>query len=387
MQVTRDQARVKEYLCYLRKEIDLVASMVGRNRVVTQLHWGGGTPTHLLPEDIRATAEYIRSAFRIHAQAEVSVEIDPRELTLEHVETLRQVGFNRVSLGIQDFDERVQRAVNRIQPRALTRRVFSWLGDLGFDGINVDLIYGLPFQTIGSFRQTLKETIRLAPSRIAVFNYAHVPWLKPHQKLIHPEDLPTPEVKLSILKETIEILSAAGYEFIGMDHFARSDDEMVVARREKTLNRNFQGYSTRAGADLYGLGMSAISHFGDAYAQNGRTLPEYYAALDAGSLPTVSGYLMNDDDRIRKYVIMRLMCDLEVDKRKVEEKFGIQFDSYFEDALVKLGEFRVDGIVDIESSRILVRDVGRLVLRNIAMCFDAYLDGIVRDHPVFSRTV
>jgi oxygen-independent coproporphyrinogen-3 oxidase len=292
-----------------------------------------------------------------------------------------------VSIGVQDFNERVQKAVNRIQPKDLTLKVFKWIEGLGFDSINVDLIYGLPFQTLETFHETLEETLRLAPNRIAVFNYAHVPWLKPHQKLIHPEDLPGPEEKLNILKDTIEVLTGGGYEYIGMDHFARPDDELAIARREKTLYRNFQGYSTRAGADLYGLGMSSISHFGDIYAQNAKTLPEYYGALDGGHLPTVAGYEMNLDDRIRKHVIMRLMCDLEVDKKDVEKRFGIEFDRYFHSSLVKLDEFKEDGVVRDDGSRILILDAGRLVLRNIAMCFDAHIDRMKGETPIFSRTV
>jgi oxygen-independent coproporphyrinogen-3 oxidase len=388
MQVTRDQGKVSEYLAYLKREIGMVSSLISRDRAVTQLHWGGGTPTHLQPEALRDIAVYMRGAFRFDPDAEVSVEIDPRELTQQHLGTLRHVGFNRVSIGVQDFDERVQRAVNRIQPKEITLRAFKWVEALGFDGVNVDLIYGLPFQTVGSFRKTLEETIRLAPNRIAVFNYAHVPWLKPHQKLIHPEDLPAPETKLGILKDTIEFLTASGYEYIGMDHFARPDDELAIARREKTLYRNFQGYSTRAGADLYGFGMSSISHFGDMYAQNAKTLPEYYAAIDDGRLPTFAGYQLNRDDIIRKHVIMRLMCDLEIDKKEVEDRFGIAFDSYFESSLRKLDAFKADGVVEESMERIMIRAEGRLILRNVAMCFDAYVDSTkTAEKPVYSRTV
>ncbi len=387
MQVTRDQNRVKEYLRYLKREIDLVSSIVHPDRSIKQVHWGGGTPTHLLPEDILDIAGYIRKKFRIDPEAEISVEIDPRELTQRHLGTLRHVGFNRVSIGVQDFNEKVQRAVNRVQSKELTLTVFKWIETLGFDSINVDLIYGLPFQTLASFEQTLRETIHLAPNRIAVFNYAHVPWLKPHQKLIHPEDLPGADAKLDILKMTIELLTSNGYEYIGMDHFARPDDELATARKEKTLYRNFQGYSTRAGADLYGIGLSSISHFGTVYAQNAKTLAEYYAALDAGTLATHSGYRMNRDDEIRKHVIMRLMCDLEVSKADVGRRFGIEFVDYFAESLGKLGEFVRDGIVVQGAESIQITSPGRLVLRNIAMCFDAYVDSMKAGPPVFSRTV
>jgi oxygen-independent coproporphyrinogen-3 oxidase len=265
--------------------------------------------------------------------------------------------------------------------------VFKWIEALGFESVNVDLIYGLPFQTLASFEETLKETVHLVPNRIAVFNYAHVPWLKPHQKMIHPEDLPSPEEKLEILSMTIDFLTSRGYEYIGMDHFARPDDELAVARREKTLYRNFQGYSTRAGADLYGIGLSSISHFGNLYAQNAKTLPEYYAALDAGQFATGSGYRMNRDDEIRKHVIMRLMCDFEVSKKEVERLFGIKFDDYFAESLHKLGEFVRDGIVLIDPDTVRIVGPGRLVLRNIAMCFDAYVDAMKASIPGFSRTI
>jgi len=387
MLVTRDQSRVKEYLRYLKKEIDLVAETVNPNRMVTQLHWGGGTPTHLLPDDIRDIAAYIRSKFRFDPDAEVSVEVDPRELTQQHLGTLRHAGFNRISLGLQDFNEKVQKAVNRLQTKEMALQVFKWVEALGFESVNVDLIYGLPFQSVATFEETLRETVRLAPERIAVFNYAHVPWLKPHQRMILEEDLPGPDEKLALLKMTIEFLTAHGYEYIGMDHFARPDDELAVARREKTLYRNFQGYSTHAGADLYGLGVSAIGHFGSVYAQNAKTLPEYFAALEGGELPTCAGYRMNADDRIRHHVIMTLMCDLELDTASVSSRFDIDFDQYFKDALSRLDEFIRDGVAERTPGRIRINEQGRLVIRTIAMCFDAYLDSTKNGPPIFSRTV
>jgi oxygen-independent coproporphyrinogen-3 oxidase len=317
----------------------------------------------------------------------MSVEIDPRELTQQHLAVLRHAGFNRLSMGIQDFDPKVQHAVNRVQPEELISIVFDWATGLGFEGINFDLIYGLPFQTVTSFKKTVREVLHYGPDRIAVFNYAHVPWLKPHQKLIHPEDLPTPDQKLEILKMTIEELTSNGYAYIGMDHFARPKDELTRAQREKSLYRNFQGYSTKSGADLYGFGMSAISHFGDVYAQNFKTLKEYYEALESGTLPTHVGYKMTDDDRLRKHVIMRLMCDLEVEKASVERMFGIEFDAYFENSLTGLQQFVSDGLVSMSPSSIRIKGPGRLLLRNIAMNFDAYLGEMQKEKPVFSRTV
>jgi oxygen-independent coproporphyrinogen-3 oxidase len=292
-----------------------------------------------------------------------------------------------MSMGVQDFNARVQEAVNRVQPESLTQNVFTWAAELGFTSINVDLIYGLPFQTLDSFEDTVRRVIELSPDRIAVFNYAHVPWMKPHQKLIHPEDLPTPEQKLDILKMTIERLCSNGYDYIGMDHFAKPNDELARAQREKTLYRNFQGYSTRSGADLYGFGMSSISHFQNIYAQNTKNLPDYYAALDEGQFATHVGYRMTPDDQIRKFVIMRLMCDLELDTAAVERRFTIRFDDYFAQSLETLGQFVNDGLVEVAPGKIRIVGAGRLLLRNIAMCFDAYLDAMTAGKPIFSRTV
>ena len=387
MMVTRDRNKIAQYLSYLKKEIDIIAPMIASGRTVTQVHWGGGTPTHLTPEEMLDIAGVIQRAFRIAPDAEMSVEVDPRELTQRHLATLRHVGFNRISMGVQDFDPQVQEAVNRVQPEALADNVFRWAKALEFESINVDLIYGLPLQTVETFAQTIRRVLQYAPDRLAIFNYAHVPWLKPHQKLIAADQLPSPAEKLEILKMTIEALSAHGYEYIGMDHFAKPADELTRAQKNKTLYRNFQGYSTRSGADLYGLGMSSISHFGEVYAQNTKALSQYYQVLDQGELPTHVGYRMTEDDRIRKHVIMRLMCDLELDLGDVERRFGIRFPEYFAGSLEQLAIFVDDGLIALEPDRIVIQGAGRLVLRNIAMCFDAYLDTIGKEKPVFSRTV
>jgi oxygen-independent coproporphyrinogen-3 oxidase len=387
MMVTRDRSRIDEYLHYMKKEIDLVGAMISPGRKVTQIHWGGGTPSHLSVDQILDISEYTKDSFRIDPEVEMSVEIDPRELTQKHLEALRRVGFNRMSMGVQDFNPKVQEAVNRMQPEEMTRNVFTWATALDFESINIDLIYGLPFQTVPLFEETVQKILRFDPDRIAVFNYAHVPWLKPHQKLIHSEDLPTPEEKLSILKMTIEMLTSHGYEYIGMDHFAKPNDELTIARKEKTLYRNFQGYSTKAGADLYGFGMSSISHFENIYAQNFKPLPDYYKALETGKLATHVGYRMTEDDHIRKYVIMRLMCDLELDKSAVEKRYNINFDEYFDSSLKVLEQFVDDGLVQVAPDKISIIGAGRLLLRNIAMCFDAYLDTMSPSKPIFSHTV
>lgn len=387
MLVTRDRNRIGEYLRYLKREVDMVSRMMASTRKVTQLHWGGGTPTHLLPDELLEIGRYVKERFPVDSLAEKGVEIDPRELTRDHLAALREVGFNRMSMGVQDFNEQVQTAVNRIQPEALTLNALEWARELGYTSVNIDLIYGLPFQTVSSFEQTVRRIIDIGPDRIAIFNYAHVPWMKSHQKLILPEDLPAPEQKLAILKMTIELLTSNGYEYIGMDHFAKPDDELTRAQKEKSLYRNFQGYSTRAGADLYGFGMSSISHFRNIYAQNFRTLPEYYRALDTGSFATHVGYRMTDDDHIRKFVIMRLMCDLELEKQTVEARYSLAFDEYFRSSLEALQQFVADGLVEVTAEKITIVGAGRLLLRNIAMCFDAYLDTLSAGKPIFSRTV
>lgn len=387
MMVTRDRNRIAEYLVYLKKEIDMVAPLLSPHRNVTQIHWGGGTPTHLTPEEILDIGEYIKAKFNVDPEVEMSVEIDPRELTQRHLAMLRHVGFNRMSMGVQDFDERVQKAVNRVQPEELSLQVLKWAEALDFQSINIDLIYGLPFQTVESFEKTVKKVLHFSPERIAAFNYAHVPWLKKHQQLIHPEDLPTPEQKLDILKMTIELLASHNYEYIGMDHFAKPTDELSIAQKEKTLYRNFQGYSTKSGADLYGFGMSSISHFQNIYSQNEKNLPEYYKAIDGGRFATHVGYRMTEDDHIRKHVIMRLMCDLELNIPAVEEKFDISFKEHFESSLVQLQQFVDDGLVELSPEKITIVGAGRLLLRNIAMCFDAYIETMSKTKPVFSRTV
>jgi len=387
MLVTHRREQISEYNRYLKAEIERVAPLISKKRKVIQLHWGGGTPSYLSPDEIREVGQTIRDRFTFDDDIEAGVEIDPRDLTYEHMKAFRDCGFNRLSMGVQDFDSKVQEAVNRVQPEPITRQAVEWGRELGFKSINLDLIYGLPFQTIESFEKTVDTIIDISPDRIAVFNYAHVPWLKKHQKMIHEQDLPTPEQKLHIFKMTIEKLIGAGYWNIGMDHFAKQNDEMSVAQKNKTLYRNFQGYSTKAGCDLYGFGMSAIGHFKNSYQQNKKTLSDYYQMIGDGSLATNVGYRMTQDDHIRKEVIIRMMCDMELVKSSIEAKFHIDFDSYFADALKKLDPFTSDGLVTLEPDKIVVHGLGRQIIRNIAMCFDAYLDKMISEKPIFSRTV
>ena len=385
--ITPNAEHLKNYIVYLKKEIDSVSKLISRKRQVVQLHWGGGTPSYLQPEQIRDVGNFIRDRFTFSENTEYGVEIDPRGLTFEHLKAFREVGMNRVSLGVQDFNKDVQVASNRVQLEEITLNAYNWARELGIKSINLDLIYGLPKQTQDTFEKTLDKAIEISPERFAIFNFAYIPWLKPHQKLINQNDLPTADTKLQILKMTIEKLVNNGYIYIGMDHFVKPTDEMAVAQKNKTLYRNFQGYSTNAQADLFGFGMSSISHFGNVYSQNHKTLEEYYKSVGEGEFPVHLGYRMNKDDVIRKDVIMRLMCDLELDKIQIENKFGIKFDAYFSESIIDLQQFIDEGIVVNLPEKILIQGMGRLVLRNIAMCFDAYIKKMIKEKPIFSRTV
>ncbi len=386
MVVSRNRERINSYVKYVKKEIDLLKKHVDKNRKVAQLHWGGGTPTHLSPDEITDLVSYIKKNFDFVEEPENGCEIDPRELTYEHLAALKEGGFNRISMGVQDFNEKVQVAVNRIQPEELTRKVVNWVRELKFESINLDLMYGLPFQTVDDFEKSVDALIDISPDRIALFNYAHVPWMKKHMELIKKEDLPSPEVKLQILKMSVEKLTSAGYVFIGMDHFAKPEDDLSKALVEKRLYRNFQGYSTNAGTDLYALGVSSISQFGNVYAQNYKTEKEYFEAIDKGLLPVMKGYEMNQDDIIRKEVIMKIMCDFELSYEEIEKKFNINFEDYFQYGLNNFDEFIEDNLVTIENRKIKVAEMGRLLIRNIAMNFDGFLER-KEDKAKYSRTV
>ena len=387
MMVTHDRARISEYNEYLKKEIDLLRPMIAPDRKGEQMHWGGGTPSYLTPAEIRDIGGYIRNRFEFDDDIEASVEIDPRGLTREHMEAFREVGFNRTSFGVQDFNLQVQETINRVQSEEITRQTVEWARELGFQSINLDLIYGLPYQTVDAFAETVEKVIDISPNRIAVFNYAHVPWLKKHQSVMPAEAMPASDERLAILQMTIEKLIAAGYIYIGMDHFAKPTDELAIAQKNNTLYRNFQGYSTKSGCDVYAFGYSAISQFENIYAQNLKNLKDYYSRIDSGAAATNVGYRMTPDDHIRKETIMQLMCNLEIDKRRVESKFGIEFDEYFKNDIAKLDVFINDGLLENEADKISVIGSGILIIRNIAMCFDAYLEKMAKEKPVFSKTV
>lgn len=387
MMVTRSRSKVERYLDYLEKEIALLRPHLGPAPKVAQLHWGGGTPTHLAPDEIRRLGHALHAAFDFAEDAEMGVEIDPRELTREHMVALHEVGFNRCSMGVQDFNPEVQQAVNRIQPAFITQQALDWARELGFGSINIDLMYGLPHQTKASFSSTLEQVLTMAPDRMAIFNYAHLPNMIKHQTMIQQEWLPSPEEKLQILKLSIERLTGADYVYIGMDHFARPDDELTVAMEQGTLYRNFQGYSTHAGINMVALGISSIGMLTSLYVQNQKTLEEYYKALDNNELPIMRGVELTADDRLRREVIVELMCNFVLHKARIEAKHGINFDEYFADALQQLEPFQADDLVHLYPDKITVTEPGRLLIRNIVLHFDAYLQSKEGKKPQFSRTV
>jgi len=382
--ITRNRDHIETYLNHLIQELESFGKMINPGRKVVQQHFGGGTPTYLEPDQIRRLGNRLQELFPHAADAEIGCEIDPRGLTREHLVALREVGFNRTSIGVQDFNPQVQKAVNRINSESMLRGIVDWHGELGFESLNLDLIYGLPFQTPKSFEKTLKTILTFNPDRLAVFSYAHVPWMKPHQKLIREADLPGPEVKLAMLKMIIETLTDSGYVYIGMDHFAKVDDELAIAQREKTLQRNFQGYSTKAGVDIYAFGMSSISQVDSIYAQSTKDISKYQELIEAGTLPIEKGYILNEEDVIRRNVIMRLMCDLELDYKQMSHSLKLDFKTHFETELSNLDEFEQDELIQLDTRRLKVTDKGRLFIRNIAMTFDAYLgEGEGR----FSKTI
>ena len=382
--ITTNRGRADHYLDILEKEIALYREAIDPSRTAAQLHFGGGTPNFLTPPQIERLGKMIHDNFSFSADAEMSVELAPAHLSEEQVHAFRAIGMTRASFGVQDVDPTVQKAIHRIQPQSTNIEAVGWLRKAGFTSVNVDLIYGLPHQSEATFEKTIEAAIELDPDRLAVFSYAHVPWVKPAQKILERACLPEPETKLRILKMLIEKLTAAGYHYIGLDHFAKTDDELSVAQRNHTLQRNFQGYSTRAGVEICAFGLSAISQSTRTYRQNYKGLDEYEAAIEAGKLPIERGYLLTDDDVIRRDTIHRLMCDLQLDYAAMSERHGIDFEDYFRPCLDSLDEMEADGLVTRQPGRLLVEPMGRLLIRNIAMTFDAYLGDTEKR---FSKTV
>lgn len=370
--ITARRESAGEYLDDLAKELALITSRMDRTRPVVQVHFGGGTPTFLPPDDLRRLGALIRSHFTLAPDCEYSVEVDPRRLTQDHVAALAEIGANRASLGVQDTDGKVQLAVHRWQPHELNRRVVSWLRELGFRSINLDLIYGLPLQTPSSFEKTVEDVLDLEPDRFSVFSYAHVPWIKPAQKIFDDRgQLPSPEEKLAMFAVAHRRLTTAGFCDIGLDHFAKPEDELALALQAGTLQRNFQGYSTRAGASLYAFGMSSISSTPDTYRQNHKTLPAWRSALAAGQLPVERGLRLGEEDKRRRTVIMRLMCERKLDFARLSGLLGVDFASTYSRELSSLDDLERDGIIERKPYGIQVTPVGVPLLRVVAMRFDA----------------
>ncbi|MBI2380990.1 MAG: oxygen-independent coproporphyrinogen III oxidase [Gammaproteobacteria bacterium] len=381
--ITKDRRRSHTYLQYLRKEMSKYAKLIGKQRTVTQMHWGGGTPTFLNDAEMSQLVQMLREHFQLLPTSddsrEYAIEIDPRSLELDSVPLLAELGFNRMSIGVQDFDPQVQRAVNRIQSFELTMSVMEVARAHGFGSINLDLIYGLPHQTVTRFQETLAKVISLKPERLSLFNYAHLPHVFKPQRSIAPETLPTPEEKLAILHGAIDTLQAVGYRYIGMDHFALGTDSLAIAQDEGKLHRNFQGYSTQSGCDLLGLGVSAISNLGTSYAQNLKELDDYYAALDQDQWPIWRGYRSNADDNLRRDVIMGLICHGRLDCAAVAKAYSIDFYDYFAPEVHALGPMQKDGLIEWQGDVLSITPRGRLLLRNVCTLFDRYLPLIPRE--------
>ena len=389
--ITRDLSRGRAYLERLEREIALMAPLFDRDREVIQLHFGGGTPNFLDAAQLCGVVETLRGAFRFadSDDRDISVELDPRFCNPADMPVLAAAGFNRTSLGVQDFDPKVQDAVNRIQSVEETRAIVDACRGAGMRSVNIDLIYGLPGQSLDGFRRTLDTVVAMRPDRLAVYSYAHLPHIFKPQKQIDDALLPDPDTKLALLQAAVEQLTAAGYVYIGMDHFALPDDELAVAQARGGLHRNFMGYTTHADSDLVGLGVSAISHIGNSFSQNPRDLPSWETAIDAGKLPVFRGMTLSEDDELRADLIQSLMCQGEIPVGAFQERHGIGFAEYFADDLQRLWPLADDGLVDVGPEAIRATPRGRLLLRNIAMCFDRYLDreSVIDARPRFSRAI
>ena len=384
---TKNRAHARPYLDRLKREMTLQVACFDTQRPVSQLHWGGGTPTFLSHGEMAQLMAATREHFTLvaDAEAEYSIEVDPREASPDTIAHLRQLGFNRLSLGVQDFDLVVQQAINRIQPFEMTASVMQAARDTGFHSIGVDLIYGLPHQTVASFSRTLDTMLELAPDRLSVFAYAHMPQLFKMQRQMDSAPLPSPAQRFALLRLVVERLTDAGYVYIGMDHFALPTDELARAQAQRSLHRNFQGYSTRAECDLIGFGASSIGKVGDVYAQNAKELPGYAAAIDAGRLAITRGVRLTADDRLRRDVISQLMCNLAVRFDEFDAAYGIRFSETFAPELERLRGFERDGLVKISAGKLDVQMAGRMLVRNIAMVFDRYLGQQTLER--FSRTM
>ncbi|MFW2439156.1 MAG: oxygen-independent coproporphyrinogen III oxidase [Arenicellales bacterium] len=373
--VTKRRDRATPYLDHLYREIEMQGALYDRSRPVDQLHWGGGTPTFLSHDQMRRLMEKTGQHFSLMAddKGEYSIEIDPREITADGVHFLRDIGFNRLSLGVQDFDAKVQKAVNRIQSEEITFAAINAAREAKFKSVSVDLIYGLPFQTVESFLATLDKIMQVDPDRLSVFNYAHLPTLFMPQRRINEDDLPSAAEKLEILQSVIQYLTEKGYVYVGMDHFAKPDDELVIAQDKGRLYRNFQGYSTHADCDMVAMGVTAISQVNNIYSQNVRDEESYYQMIDENKLPLMRGLILTDDDLLRRDLISQLICNFRLEMEKFGKKYNINFADYFSNELSRLEVMQDDELLQINDSSITVLPAGRLLIRNICMTFDAHL--------------
>lgn len=385
---TSKEDKMLRYIDYLKRELKILSSHVNCNREVIQMHFGGGTPTFFSAPQLEEVIKEIRSFFPNFVEdAEVSCEIDPRHIDEDQMRVLSENGFNRVSFGIQDFNEKVQHAIHRVQPYEITKYSMDLARKYNMVSVNVDLIYGLPYQSLETFKETLALAITLNPDRFAVFNYAHVPWMKKTMRKIDETTLPLPDEKLRIMQYTIDFLTSNGYKMIGMDHFAKPEDDLFKAIKKGELHRNFQGYTTKGGADLIGVGLTSIGEGVDYYAQNFKEMRDYEEAIDAGKLPFERGVVLSDDDQIRQYVIMELMSNFKLDIKRFEKLFNIDFKEYFADAIEALKPFEEDELLSIDDDFIKCSETGTLLIRNIAMPFDAYMKKHAASSKTFSKTV
>ncbi|THA10582.1 oxygen-independent coproporphyrinogen III oxidase [Rodentibacter pneumotropicus] len=383
--ITRHQHKADVYLDYLEKEI-ISRAQLFKHRVVTQIHWGGGTPTYLSEAQSARLMKMLKTHFTIENNAEISIEIDPRKIELSMLDHLREIGFNRMSMGVQDFNKEVQKAVNREQDENFIAALLKRARELGFQSTNLDLIYGLPLQNVDSFMFTLKKVIELNPDRLSIFNYAHLPSRVPGQAKIKEEQLPKPETKLTILQKTIETLGGAGYKFIGMDHFAKPYDELAIAQEKGVLHRNFQGYTTQEECDLLGLGVSSISLLGDTYAQNEKDLKTYYALVEENGNALHKGLELSEEDCLRRDVIKQLICNFKLDFEPIERQYNLRFREHFAEDLVLLQPLVDDELISLTEQGLMVSPKGRLLIRNICLCFDTYSRAAAKRQQ-FSRII
>jgi len=385
---TSKEDKLLRYIEYLKRELEILSKHVDCKRQVIQMHFGGGTPTFFSAEQLDIIIKEIKKYFVNFVDgAEISCEIDPRHINEEQMRVMSEAGFNRVSFGIQDFNEKVQIAVHRVQPYNITKDAMDLARKYNMLSVNVDLIYGLPFQTLETFKETLSLALTLNPDRFAVFNYAHVPWLKKTMRKIDETTLPLPDEKLQIMQYTIDFLTSNGYKMIGMDHFAKPEDELFKAIKKGELHRNFQGYTTKGGADLIGVGLTSIGEGVDSYNQNFKAMSEYEEAIDAGKLPFERGVVLSEDDQIRQYIIMELMSNFKIDIKRFEALYKIDFKTYFADAVETLKPFVDDELITMDDKKIECSQTGTLLIRNIAMAFDAYMHQHSASKKTFSKTV